>query len=115
MEGFTKLFNLTSRCLTYLALATYVQAAGVVVFRGEKGFQFADAISISVNGKDKVLNLGGAPRLSGPANKLPSIKLGGAMVMDADSSVIAMYERADMHYALPDGSPKDAPSDPAGL
>ena len=100
--------------LVCLSLAP-LQGAGLLVFRADDGFQFADAISLTVNEKDKVLTLGATPKLATPANKLNSVKLGGAMLIDVDAGVVAFYERGSAIYILPDNAPKGAPADPAGL
>jgi hypothetical protein len=80
--------------------------AGVVVTRTDKGFQFADAVSINVNGKDKVLNLGNNSKIDGAANKLPSIKLGETLYRDQATSFFALDSEGSISYVLPEGSPK---------
>jgi len=103
------------RLLACLAALSPLQAAGLVVLRAEKGLQFADAVAVTVNGKDKVLNLGTSPKLTEPIGKLPSIHLNGTMVQDADAGVIALYEHGVVTYIVPEGTPKNGPSDPAGI
>jgi hypothetical protein len=89
-----------------VALAGTLQA-GVLVYRSPEGFQFSDAVSVTVNGKDKALSLGNQPKLSGPAGKLPQVKLGGTLLKDADSATIALYEQGEVNYLFPEGVSKD--------
>lgn len=79
---------------------------GVVVTRTDKGFQFADAVSISVNGKDKVLNLGGNPKIENAAAKLAQVKLGETLYRDQASGYFALSSEGSTHYVLPEGNPK---------
>jgi len=91
---------------SFLAEAASTTFAGVVVSRTDKGFQFADAVSINVNGKDKVLNLGSNPKIENAGGKLSSIKLGEALYRDQATSYFALDSEGSLHYILPEGSPK---------
>jgi hypothetical protein len=82
--------------------------AGILVMRVPGGFRFAEAVSITLNGKDKALNLGSDPKLGDRIGKLASIKPAGAVVLDADSGVIADYEQGRVDYLFPEGLPKNA-------
>jgi hypothetical protein len=101
------------RALASLLLCASAHA-GIVVFRSAQGFQFADAVSITVNGKDKVLGLGSQPVIGGAA-KLPSVRLGGTLLKDADSGVLLQFADGKAEYLLPEGVPKNAPDDAAGI
>jgi tetratricopeptide (TPR) repeat protein len=92
------------------AVASGLQA-GILITRNAQGFQFADAASVLVNGKDKVLNLGADPKLG--ASKPASAHLGGSLFLDADTKVIASYEDGAVEYLLPEGLPKNGPGDAA--
>jgi len=89
--------------------------AAVVVTRSDKGYQFADAFSLVVNGKDKVLTVGPQPKPAGPMNKLPSTHLTGTVLKDANAATIGQYADGAMEYLLPEGLPKTAPNDPAEI
>ena len=102
------------RALASLLLCASAHA-GIVVYRSAQGFQFADAVSITVNGKDKVLSLGGQPAIGGAAGKLPSVRLGGTLLKDADTGVLLQYADGKAEYVLPEGVPKNAPGDAAGI
>ncbi len=91
--------------IVLLSFAT-AGSAGVVVTRTDKGFQFADAVSINVNGKDKVLSLGANSKIDGGVAKLPSIKLGETVYRDQATSFFAMDSDGSIHYILPEGNPK---------
>ena len=90
---------------SFLAEATST-FAGVVVSRTDKGFQFADAVSINVNGKDKVLNLGSSPKIENASGKLSSVKLGEALYRDQATAYFALDSEGSVHYILPEGNPK---------
>ena len=85
---------------------------GILVVRHEQGFQFTEAVAITVNGKDKAVSLGGQP--AGAASKRPSVKLAGVLLKDGDAGVLLQYESNNADYLLPQGLPKNAPGDPAG-
>lgn len=86
------------------------------MLHGGKPIQFADAVSLSINGKDRVLSLGAEPKIDGPINKLPSLKLGGNLVKSGGSQVLASFDAdSGFAYLLPQGTPKTAPNDPAGI
>jgi hypothetical protein len=97
-----------------LALAFSLQA-GILVTRVPQGFQFVEAASVSVNGKDKALNLGSDPKVGDRLGKLASFRMGGAMLLDAGSGVMAAYEDGRVEYLLPEGTPKNAPGDAAAI
>jgi hypothetical protein len=105
------IFRRLSVCLT---LAASLQA-GILVTRVPQGFQFVEAASVSVNGKDKVLNLGSDPKVGDRLGKLASLRLGGAILLDAGSGVMAAYEDGRVEYLLPEGTPKNAPGDAAAI
>ena len=104
-------FRLLSVCL---ALASSLQA-GILVTRVAQGFQFVEAASVSVNGKEKALNLGSDPKVGDRLGKLASFRLGGAMLLDAGSGVMAAYDEGRVEYLLPEGTPKNAPGDAAAI
>jgi hypothetical protein len=97
-----------------LVLASSLQA-GILVTRVPQGFQFVEAASVSVNGKDKILNLGVDPKVGDRLGKLASVHLGGALLLDAGSGVMAAYEDGRVEYLLPEGTPKNAPGDAAAI
>lgn len=96
-------------------LVTGALQAGILVSHSAKGFQFTDAFSVALNGKDKALSLGASPKIAGPVNKLPNTKLGGTLLKDASSNVIALYDQGNVEYLLPQGLPKTAAGDAAAL
>ena len=89
--------------------------AGILVSRSEQGLQFGSAVSITINGKDKALSLGSQPALGGAISKLSSTRLEGTLLKDGDSGVLLRYETGKAEYLLPQGLPKNAPTDPAGI
>jgi len=89
--------------------------AGVLVFRSEQGLRFTDAVAVSVNGKDKAVSLGSEPTISGAISKLLAVHLAGTLLKDADSGVLLEYAPGKVEYLLPQGLPKNAPDDPAGI
>jgi len=103
---------LSHRAIAIFCLAAPLHA-GILITRTAQGFQFADAAAILVNGKDKVLSLGADP--ASPNRKLQSVKLGGTLLQDLDAKVIASYEDGAIEYILPEGTPKNAPADAAGI
>jgi tetratricopeptide (TPR) repeat protein len=92
-----------------------VAHAGILVSRTDRGFQFAEAVSITVNGKDKAVSIGEQPKIAGQFSKLPSTHLAGTLIRDTDSGVIAHYENGKVEYLAPQGLAKGAPADPAGM
>ena len=98
------------RLAALLAFASGLQA-GILITRNGQGFQFADAASVLVNGKDKALKLGADPKLG--STKPASVHLGGTLFLDADSKVVASYEDGNVEYFLPEGLPKNTPGDAA--
>lgn len=91
---------------TAVLCAAEALCAGIVVTRTDKGFQFADAVSLNVNGKDKVLNLGAGSKIDDPTAKLASIKLGETLYRDQATSFFALSSEGSIHYILPEGNPK---------
>jgi hypothetical protein len=106
----TTFFRLLACCS--ISAAAY---AGILVSRSAQGLQFTDAVAITFNAKDKALSLGGEPKLSGPVSKLPSTRLDGTLLKDADAGVLARYESGTAEYLLPQGLPKTAPDSPAAI
>ena len=97
---------------TAACLAVSITAhAGILVLRSDQGLQFTDAATLVVGGKEKVLDLGGQPRLSGPINKLPSIRLTGVVLKDAATGALAIYANGVPQYFVSDGLPKTAAGD----
>ena len=88
------------RCLFFLLIATSLQA-GILVSRSGQGLQFAEAASVSINGKDKALTIGGQPRIA--PGKLPSVRLGGTLFKDADSHALGVWEEGTLAFLIPDG------------
>lgn len=74
--------------------------------RTDKGFQFAPAVSISVNGKEKVQTLGANPKIEDAGAKLASIKLGESLYRDQATTYFALSSEGSVHYILPEGNPK---------
>ncbi len=85
--------------LACLLLAAALHA-GIVVTHTDKGFQFAEAAVVSLNGKDKALSIGAQPRVSGKPN---SIKINGTLLKDADSGAVGLYSAGGMEYLIPLG------------
>ena len=88
------------RCLFFLFIATSLQA-GILVSRSGQGLQFAEAASLSINGKDKALTIGSQPRIA--PGKLPSVRLGGTLFKDADSHALGVWEEGTLAFLIPDG------------
>src|SRR6476619_445223 len=89
--------------------------AGILILRSDKGLNFADAAQVVINGKDKALTLGGQPKLAGPINKLKDTKLGGTLIKDVDSGVVALFSGSEIEYLLPQNLGKTPPADPAEI
>ncbi len=89
-----------NRALPFLLAATSLQA-GILISRSGQGLQFAEAAAVSINGKDKALSIGAQPRIS--PGKLPSVRLGGTLLRDADSRAIGVWEQGTMAFLVPDG------------
>jgi hypothetical protein len=87
---------------------------GILIVRSGQGFQFAEAVAITVNGKDKAVSVGSQPAAGAAASKRPSVRLAGILLKDSDSGVLLQYEPGNADYLLPQGLPKNAPDDPAG-
>jgi hypothetical protein len=98
------------RMCVWLMLASGLQA-GILVTRAQQGFRFAEAVSISVNGKDKVLNLGSDPKVGDRLGKLPSVRPVGALLLEVDSGVMAEYVEGAVNYLLPEGMARSVPGD----
>jgi hypothetical protein len=106
---------ITFRCLVaWLAFESALHA-GILVTRGPQGFVFSEASSISINGKDKVLNLGPDPKVGDRLGKLATVRLGGALFRDVGSGVLASYEDGNVEYLLPEGISKNTPGDAAAI
>jgi hypothetical protein len=88
------------RFLSIMLVATSVHA-GILVSRTGQGLQFTEAAAVSVNGKDKVLSIGGKPQVA--PGKLPSLKLAGSLLKDADSGAIGAWEEGAITFLVPDG------------
>ncbi len=95
-----------SLIVTAVLCATEALCAGIVVTHTDKGFQFGDAVSLNVNGKDKVLNLGANSKIEDPTAKLASIKLGETLYRDQATGFFALSSEGSIHYVLPEGNPK---------
>ena len=93
-------------------LACLPLCAGIVISRSEQGLQFADAVSVIVNGKDKMSSLGEQPTASGPLSKLPNAKVSGILLKDKDSGVVAEYAGGKAEYLVPQGLAKGSPEIP---
>jgi hypothetical protein len=89
--------------------------AGILVTRSDKTFQFTEAGSIVLNGKEKVLALGPSPKSSGPNNKLPNLKLANTLIKDVETGAVAIYEDGALNFIIPEGLPKTAPADPVAI
>jgi hypothetical protein len=101
----------------YLVLITSsAYGDGLIVQRSSSGLLFNNAISVNVNDKDKALSLGSQAKLSGPVNKLPSVRLSGLLVKDRVSGALAILNAGQQpQFLLPQGVPKNAPADPAEI
>jgi len=89
--------------------------AGVLVYRSAQGLQFTDAVSITINGKDKAISVGDQPTLGAGASKRGAARLAGTLLKDADAGVLLEYEAGKADYLLPQGLPKNSPDDLAGV
>ena len=67
-----------------------------------------------MHGKDRASVLGDKPVAAAPLNKLQNVKLGGMMILDTASDVVALYNpNGPLQYIYPNGiSKKDAPAPP---
>lgn len=84
---------------------------GVLVTRSAKGIQFSEAISISINGKDKALDAGPEAPAPGPVGKLPSVKLESrSLFLDKDKSALVLFADSNLSYLFPEGLPKKEPT-----
>ncbi len=90
-----------------LVMAAAPAGAAIVLTQTDKGFVFAEAVSINVNGKDKVLSIGSNPKFENPIRKLPSIKLGETLYRDGATAYWALSSEGSLNYVLPEGIPKD--------
>jgi hypothetical protein len=99
-----------------LLLAGSANAAGILVFRSDQGLQFAEAVAVFVNGKDKALSLGAQPKISAPISKLSDVRLAGVLLKSAESHTVALYDPAGrIDYLLPQGTPKNTAPDAAAI
>ena len=85
----------------------------MLVTQKDKGFQFTEAISISVNGKEKVLSVGSDPK-NVSAGKFPSVKLEDALFKDQATSYFALSSEGSLNYVIPEGLPKGTQPDLVG-
>lgn len=100
--------------LLWVGCAAYLQA-GILVTRDQQGFRFEEAVSVSVNGKDKALNLGSDPRTVEKPGKWTLAPPAGALLMDAKLGVVTGYEEGRLQYLLPEGLPRNASGDWAAI
>jgi hypothetical protein len=98
-----------------LLLFPGIAHAGILITRSDKGLQFGEAFAVVVNGKDKVLSVGGQPKVAGPAGKLASMHLTGMILKDASANALALYDTGNVTYILPDGLGKNGTGDGAAL
>lgn len=99
-------------CATLLLLASTCSNAAIVVTHTDKGYQFSEAVSISVNGKDKVLNLGADPKAQSANGKYSSIKLDEDLYRDSATSFFALSSEGSLSYVIPEGLAKGTQPDP---
>jgi len=90
-------------------------SGGILITRTEQGFQFSEAASLLLNGKDKVSVLGAQPAATGPLSKLPSARISGVLLKDRDSGVAGEYSAGKLEYLLPQGLPKGSAEAPAAI
>ncbi len=84
--------------------------AAILVTQTDKGFQFTEVNSISVNGKEKVLSVGGDPKAI-TAGKFPSVKLDGSLFRDRATSCFVLSSEGSLTYVIPEGLPKGTQPD----
>lgn len=87
--------------------------AAIIVTQTDKGFQFSEVVSISVNGKDKVLSLGGQPKGDSANGKYPSIKLDEALYKDQFTAAFSLSSEGSLNYVVPEGLAKGTQPDAA--
>ncbi len=101
-------------CLSLAASAAY--ADGLIIDRTKAGISFLDAMSVNVNDKDKALSLGSQPKISGPVNKLPSVRLAALLIRDTNSGTVLIYSPGQPpQYLLPQGVDKKTQPNPADV
>jgi hypothetical protein len=94
--------------LLWLSIASTVLANGLIVYKNAAGVQFAEAISLKVNDKDKVLSLGPEAVISGPVNKLAQVRIAGILLNAGGPGVIGLYTPGQpLQYSLPQGLAKN--------
>lgn len=100
-----------------LAWAVVAQSlyAGVLVTRSNEGYQFAEALSVNVNGKDKALSLGSEPSAASAEGKLSSVRLAGTLLKNGDNGAVALFEAGRPVYLLPEGLGKNEPKSPPAV
>lgn len=86
--------------------------AGILITKAQSGYQFGEAFSVTVNGKDKASSLGADPHLSGAPAKLQSVKIAGTLEKNADTGIIAMAPEGAPEYLFPENIGKGAPRSP---
>lgn len=99
-----------SRVGTLLAACLVSCDAALVVTQTDKGFQFTEANSITVNGKDKVLGVGADPKAVS-AGKFPSLKLDSSLFRDRATSYVVLSSEGSLTYVIPEGQPKKTQPD----
>lgn len=87
--------------------------AGILISRSAQGLEFTDAASLLLNGKDRMLSLGGQPKATGALNKLPQVRSAAPLLKDHDSGVLAQYTSGKPEFVVPQSLPKGSPEDPA--
>ena len=113
-EGHTIRRIPVSGFLAFWAIAPSLHA-GILVSRSGQSLQFTDAVAITLNGKDKALGLGNQPKIGAPIGKLPTVHVDGTLLKDADSNTLALYGQGELTYLIPQGLPKNAPTDVAEI
>ncbi len=91
-------------------------ASGLIVSRTAKGWEFTEAISLQVNGKDKVRILGTDLKADRQLSKLTSEKLTSMVVKNFAAGIPAFFETGTPpQYLVPQEIPKNAAADVAAL
>ena len=111
-SSFIRPFSLAPVVASFWFLLAHASAA-IVVTQSDKGFQFAEVVSISVNGKEKVLSLGTQPRGDSEKGKYPSIKLDEPLYRDKTTSAFVLSSEGSLSFVVPEGLPKGTQADAA--
>lgn len=105
-----KLFMLS----LWFSIASTALANGLVVYKNASGVQFAEAVSLKINDKDKVLSLGPETVISGPVSKLAPVRIAGILLNGGGAGVIGLYTPGQpFQYALPQALVKNTPANAA--